>query len=165
MSNRLCVMVGAFTILFGGLPTELQAKVPIPIPYVWGMNDEISDIGELPPDASEAVAKQLGATVTVSFLYRRLHLFYLTLWTWNGHHVLRSGDNYWDVSAAEWSNLLGDAPAKHFATPKAYYFPLVPTCVVAGVVAFVIQRLFFMSDLERRSAMLDDKLAPVIKPR
>ena len=147
----------AFVILICGNTEYAYAKRGIPIPIVWGHGEEMTELGDLPDDVSQGVAKELGTRVTVAFLHGRAHVFWLDLWTWNGRHVLHSGDKYWEPDSTAWQKLIGGDPSEKYGKPLLYRIPLLPALLSVAVVLYVVQKTFFKTEQEKLEALLKDE--------
>ena len=67
------------------LPGEVEAgRFRIPIPIIYGSDEKIIHVTDLPPDIRQAVSQKLEQDVAVGFYYKRCHIFWLDVWTW-GH--------------------------------------------------------------------------------
>ena len=151
---RLIVVASVLAVL--GTASQAYARRGIPIPIVWGSGEKMTDLGELPPEVSEALAEELGGTVNVAFLNERAHVFYCDLWTWNGRHVVRSGDSYWEPDADAWQQLIEGDPSSKYGTPILYRFPLLPTLIVVVIAGVVIRKRFFKTEEEKLEALMND---------
>ena len=94
-----------FVSAFGVCTFPSQAGA-IPIPIIWGSGDKLTEMGDLPPEAAATMSQALGAPVKVAFIYERVHIYYGDLWTWNGRHVLSSGNNIWELKPEQWQRLI-----------------------------------------------------------
>ena len=90
--KHLLRLVTIFLLAVWGTILETHASLRIPILIVSGHEEEITEMGELSPEVSTAVAEEIGTDLTLDFIHERTHVFWLDLWTWNGRHVLHSGD-------------------------------------------------------------------------
>jgi hypothetical protein len=155
--NRHVVFFSALLLALGGLSQDAYAKRGIPLPIVWGQGEKVTQLGELPPDVSRAVAAELGTSVTVAFLHERVHVFWLDLWTWHGRHVLHGGDKYWEPDSSTWQQLIGDQPAAKFGTPIFYRVPMLAAALVVGVVAWGVRKQCFKTPQEKLDVLMKDK--------
>ena len=155
MKHQL-LFLGAFLLAFCGYTADAHARRGIPIPIIWGSGEKMTEMGDLPPDVSRAVAEELGAKVTVAFLHARAHLFYLDLWTWNGRHVVRSGDKYWEPDSTAWRNMIGEEPSSKYGTPVLYRIPLLPALLIVVAIGYMVRKQFFTTDKEKLEALMND---------
>jgi len=156
MKRRLLV-VAAFMLAVCSITSEAHAGRGIPIPIVWGQGEEMTEMGELPPEVSRSVAEEIGTQVTVAFLYERAHVFWLDLWTWNGRHVLHSGDKCWEPDSTGWQNMIGSEPSATYGKPIMYRIPLLPALLVVAIVGYAIRKRFFKTDQEKLEAIMNDR--------
>jgi hypothetical protein len=155
--NRQLLFLGVFMFAFCGMTADDHARGGIPIPIVFGHDEEMTEMGDLPPEKSRAVAEELGTQVTVAFLYERVQLYYLDLWTWNGRHVLHSGDRYWEPDSTGWQNMIGGEPSAKYGKPILYRIPLLSALLVVVVIGYVMRKQFFKTDQEQLEALMNDK--------
>lgn len=153
--QRHWLWCGVWIAVVCGFAESAQARGRIPI--VYGSGEELTDVGELPPPVASEVAAELGHSVKVAFLYSRAHLWWLDVWTWNGHHVLRSGDRYWDLPPEAWQRMLGEPPAKMYGTPLRYRFPILPVGLGLLLAGWGVTARFFKSDEDKLAALSHDK--------
>jgi hypothetical protein len=146
-------------MLLCGTADSAYAQRSIPIPIVWGYGEELTDLGELPPDAARSIAKELRTPVTVAFLHERAHIFLLDLWTWNGRHVLHSADKrfYWELDSTAWQELIGGDPSAKYGKPILYRIPLLPALLVVAVVGYALRKRFFKTEQEKLEALITDR--------
>ncbi|MEX2188308.1 MAG: hypothetical protein WD875_15985 [Pirellulales bacterium] len=137
-----------------GMTSDARA---IPIPIIWGNDEKMTEMGSLPPEVESSLAEELKTRVTVAFLNDRIHVFYCDLWTWNGRHVLRSGNDYWELTAADWHDLIGDEPAAKYGVPIMYRVPLAPALLALAVVGIVVRKKFFKTEDEKLAALFADE--------
>ncbi|MFM8221726.1 MAG: hypothetical protein ACKOJF_22680, partial [Planctomycetaceae bacterium] len=97
----------------------------------------------------------LGHSVKVAFLYSRAHFCWLDVWTWNGRHVLRSGDRYWDVRPEGWQLMLGEQPAKLYGTPLRYRFPILPVGLGLLLAGGWVKERFFKAEQQQLALMFN----------
>lgn len=156
MKSRL-VTLGISMFVLCSITSDAHARRGIPIPIFWGSGEEMTELGNLPPDVSSAVDEQLGSAVTVAFLHERVHVFWLDLWTWNGRHVLRAGDRYWEPDATEWKNMIGEEPSAKYGKPFLYRIPLLPALIAVATVGYATRKKFFKTEEEKLTALMNDK--------
>jgi hypothetical protein len=156
MKPILLASCGVLIALTGEWSTA-HARRGIPIPIIWGNDEKMTDVGKLPPEAESTLAKELGTGMTVAFLNDRIHVFYCDLWTWNGRHVLRSGNEYWELTAADWRGLIGDEPTAKYSTPILYRIPLAPMLIALAICGIVARKKFFKTEEEKLAALMNDQ--------
>jgi len=93
--------------LFAGPFAATSHAVSIPISF--GHGEKVTELGKLPPEVHQVVAQQLGANVSVGFLFDRFHIHYVDLWTWNGRHVLYDVYRYLALDAEQWQQYIGES--------------------------------------------------------
>ena len=141
--QRRFLPVLALVFLMGFLDSVAHAHAAAGIPIIWGHGETVSELGNLPDDVREAVAKDLGQEVSVGFVYSRFHLYYADMWTWNGRHVLYHGDRCWSPDDAQWRQLLGTSVEEKFGKPLQYRFPIGLTLLVSITVLWnALPRIF-----------------------
>ena len=155
--NRYILFNVFFLLGVGGFTSDAHARRGIPIPVFWGSGEKMTDLGVLPADVSRSVAEELGSSVEVAFLHERVHLFWLDLWTWNGRHVIRAGDSYWQPDSKDWKDMIGEEPSSKYGTPILYRVPLMPALIGVLVVGYVVRKQFFKTEQEKLEAMMRDK--------
>ncbi len=153
MNHRL-LFLAVFLLTFCGTVQNAHARRGIPIPIFWGHGEKMTEMGELPPEAFSHVPGELGTRVTVAFLNERVHVFYVDLWTWNGRHVLHSGDMCWEPDSTAWRQMIGVEPSTKYGKPLLYRIPLVPALLIVTVGGFFVCKHFFMTDQEKLEALL-----------
>ena len=137
-------------------PQSVEAARGVPIAIIWGQSEEIAHVGDLPAGVRGEVSRELGSDVAIGFFYKRAHLFWLSVWTWDGQHVLYNGDAYWVPPPDAWKKLLGADGAANLPTPIYYRFPL--GLDVAGVLlllSLVLSRAF-PSDEKRARRLIEE---------
>jgi hypothetical protein len=147
----LCLFAGPFA-------SKSYAGRGIWVPIIWGQGETLAQMGKLPPEAEQAVVRELGSEVSVGFLYHRFHLYYADLWTWNGSHVLFAGDKYWTPDAAQWNHMLGESVENKYGKPFLYRFPLGMTLVVSVVLAIGLWPIVFPRDERRLQKLFSNPL-------
>jgi len=155
--NRHIFFFCTFMMLLCGTAENAYARRGIPIPIVWGHGEELTELGELPPDVARGVAEELGTPVTVAFLHERAHVFWLDLWTWNGRHVLHSGDKYWEPDSTAWQKMIGGDPSAKYGKPILYRIPVLPALLVLGVAGYAVRKRFFKTEQEQLDSLVNDK--------
>lgn len=154
--NRHILLFGAFMSLICGTADQATAR-GVRIPIVWGHGEELTELGELPQDVAQDIAEELGTPVTVAFLHNRVHVFWLDLWTWNGRHVLHSGDKYWEPDSTTWQQMIGEDPSAKYGTPFFYRIPSLPGLLVIAVIGYAVRRRFFKTEQEKLEAIFNDE--------
>lgn len=129
-------------IVFCANAQNAHAQRRFRIPVLYGYSEECKEICELPPNVAPALEAELGAKVKVAFLYERVHLFWLDLWTWNGRHVLTKGDQYFEPSSTSWQKMIGDKPSARYGRPMLYRIPLLPALLVLGGTGYALIKRF-----------------------
>lgn len=153
--NRLMLMCSVFVAVCLGMTDAAYAR-RMPLPIVFGWGEDLTNVGELPPEVARQASAEVGTQVQVAFLSNRLHLFWLPIWTWNGRHVLRSGDRYWDLPAASWDIMIGGPASAKYSTPLWYSYP--PGAVLLGVLAaWMVGAHFYPTEEKRLAALNNDK--------
>lgn len=152
MRTQICFLI--LIPVCCSLATNAHGGIPIPI--IWGSGEKMTEMGELPPDVSTAVANELETRVTVAFLHERAHLFYLDIWTWNGRYVLHSGDQYWELDSDQWRDLIGEDPSEKYSKPFLYKVPLLPVLIGLVAIAYVVRKRFFKTEEEKLQLLLKD---------
>ncbi len=142
------------TIAF--LAAPLQSFSFAGIPIIYGSGEKVEKMGDLPDDARNAMRKELSQEVSVGFLYRHAHIYYIDFWTWDGRHVLFNGDRYWKMEDGQWLMLLGELPSQKFGKPYAYRFPLGLIIVFVFVVMCVLQPIVSPSDEQTFAKVVKD---------
>jgi hypothetical protein len=145
----LCLFVGPFV-------ATADAGLAVPIPIIWGKGETVAQVGELPPEVQQEATRELGANVSVGFIYNRFHIYYADLWTWNGRHVLYTGDKYLALDAAQWQELIGESAESKYGKPFRYRFPLGIVIIAALGVVSAIRPYVFPSDARRIEKLLND---------
>ncbi len=94
-----------------------SATVPIPIPIKASAESLrhtqpthlaiVNDFDERSGVIWAEVRRETGADVSIGYHDNRFHVFWLSLWTWGGQHILYAGDNYRVLEPADWEELLG----------------------------------------------------------
>ena len=156
MNHRLLFLV-VFMLTFWGTAQDAHARRGIPIPIIWGHGEKMTEMGELPPEASSNVPGELGTRVTVAFLHERVHVFFVDLWTWNGRHVLHSTDTYWEPDSTAWRQMIGGEPSTKYGKPLLYRIPLLPALLIVTVVGYFGCKHFVKTDQEKLEDLLNDK--------
>jgi hypothetical protein len=144
--KRWLLFLGVFMFLVSGITADAQARRGIPIPIVWGSGEKMTEMGELPPELSRGIAEKTGNQVTVAFLYERTHVLYLDVWTWNGRHVIHSGNNYWQPDSTQWRDMIGEDPSAKYGKPILYRIPLLPALLVVLILGNMVRQRFFNRD-------------------
>jgi hypothetical protein len=100
------------------------------------------------------VNKELGADVSIGFLYERFHVFWSDVWTWNGRYVLFAGDRYWEPEPEAWQQLLGSDVADQFAKPILYRIPFGSGVLLMLCSVWVAKKRFVKSEVQKVDALL-----------
>jgi hypothetical protein len=132
---RLLSLVALGILLLAPAP----ASAGIPIPIIWGEGDEIDHVQDLPPQLKQELAKEvkgMPSSVAVGFHYKRLHVFWANLWTWEGTYCLYAGDQYWPLTLAQVVALTGKSESD-FSKPFLYKFPL-GLLILGGVILLIV---------------------------
>ena len=132
------------------------ARRGFPIPIFFGYGEEMVDIVELPSNVAPVVEAELGRAVKVAFVYERAHLFWLDLWTWNGRHVLHSGDQYWEPDSNVWRKLIGGAPSARYGSPMLYRIPVLPALLALGIAGYAFRKRFLNSGRDQLDVLMND---------
>lgn len=156
MTRRL-LSIGVFVLAVSGITSEAYARRGIPIPVIGGYGEELTEMGDLPPEVSRAVTRELGSAVRVAYLHQRVHVFWLDVWTWNGRHVLHSGDTYWEPDSTQWQEMIGADPVSKYGKPILYRLPLIPALLIVAFVGSAVHNYFFKTDEEILKALMIDK--------
>lgn len=146
MARLLLSVAGLSLIMLLGVADDARKLSPervskSGIPIIYGHGDTITELGTVPPKAEESLPG-IPKNVSIGYKYSRFHIYYADLWTWNGSHVLYSGNKYWNLDDSAWTRLLGATPEKKFGRPFLYRFPLglilvSSVAVVCGVYPIV----------------------------
>jgi len=149
------MLIPLLSLFLLAVPLESAANAR-GIPIIWGHGETVSQVGELPPDVTEAVASELGQNVSVGFVYDRFHIYYADIWTWNGRHVLFHGDQYWSVDDSQWESMLGDSVESQYGKPLLYRFPLGSTLLAVAIVLWTVFPRVFPSDEAKLQKLFKD---------
>src|SRR5262249_18267668 len=90
----------------------------------------------------------------VGFAYRRFHIFFCDLWTWDGRYVLYENKRYW-VLQPEGVQMVFGKPEGKVGKPFLYRFPL-GLLILAGVAAFSGLLSLWKTDADRAKQLLQD---------
>jgi hypothetical protein len=154
---RNCLGTLGLSLALAALSSADKAEAGgIPIVVIYGEEEQITHVGELPGHLREQARRELGQDVSIGFIWRRFHIYYVSFWTWGGEHVLYKGDRYWAPKADAWEKLLGKEEAAKLSVPFFYRFPL-GLAAVGGLFALgIVGPRLFPSDRERARRLLKD---------
>lgn len=154
---RHILLCSALMSFVGGISESAYGRGGIPIPVVWGHGEKLTDLGELPPDVSRGVAEELGRPATVAFLHQYVHIFWMDLWTWNGRHVLRSDDMYWEPDAPQWERMIGGDPSTKYGKPILYRIPILLGLFVVAAAGCGVWSVVFKTEKQKLEILFKDK--------
>lgn len=157
--RRVCLLLSAFAVAcsVGSQNAHARRGIPVPIPVFWGSGEKMTEMGDLPREVSRSANEELGMPVTVGFLHERAHLFWLDLWTWNGRHVLYSGENYWELDPIAWREMIGSDPSSKYGKPVFYRVPSLMALLGVVGAGYWSRRRFFKTEQEKLEALFKDK--------
>ena len=156
MYPRILVLCSFLTVFSSAADTAF-ARRGIPIPVVWGKGEELKELGELPPEVAKTIQEESGKYLKVAYLYERAHVFWMDIWTWNGRHVLYSGDEYWEPDSETWQAMIGGQPAQKYGKPILYRVPVLPALILLGVVGISVRKIFFKTEDEKLAVAMNDQ--------
>jgi hypothetical protein len=158
VSGGLLLAVLGGIAIFSAVGQARAAGEPIllGIPIVYGWGEEVAHVAALPGDARDGVRRELGKDVAIGYFYKRFHIFWLDLWTWDGRHVLYAGNECWELPPDAWAEILGATESQKLGKPILYRFPLGLTILVGLVVLGVVTSKVFPSDAARAKKLLKD---------
>lgn len=158
------INASSLATLFVGLAMADEvsaAKIPIPIPVIFGHGEEIAYLCDLPSGVKKQVCEQLGVDdVAVGFFYKRFHIFWIDAWTWGGFRVLFKGDQYWNPPQEAWEAILGKEAGEGLSRPFLYRFPLSWVLVGALLLLGISKSFFLPSVATRIRRLLKDHRYP-----
>lgn len=123
------------------------------IPIIYGHGETIKDQGKFPDDVQKQLEQELGAPVSIGFMYSYFHIYYADLWTWNGQHVIHSSDKYWKLDDNLKSQLLGNSSDLKLSKPVLYQFP-PGLMIVATITLCVMLKPIVFPSTEKQLARL-----------
>lgn len=156
VSGRHALLALTWIGLVGfGLPRSAEARGRIPIVIVWGQGEEIVHVQDLEPSIRQEVSRALGHDVAVGYHYKRVHLFWLSAWTWDGKHVLFHGDQYWTPpSESDWKDLVGAGGLSSLGKPIWYRFPAGLSLLGLLIGGTITMGIVFPSDAKKAEKLM-----------
>ncbi len=116
-------------------PTEVSARKGIFL--IFGSGESITDVQEVAPAARQHLPAGTPKDYRIGFFYKRFHIFFLSLWTYEGKYVVYSGDRYIPITAQELKNLTGKSEDEH-GKPFFYTIPVVIFLIILAAIGFVL---------------------------
>lgn len=154
---RVCLLFSAFAVASSIGSQNAYARRGVPIVVFWGSGEKMTEMGDLPAEVAQSAKDELGMPVTVGFLHEHAHVFWLDLWTWNGRHVLYSGENYWEPDPITWRQMLGSDPSSTYGKPLLYRIPSLMAVIGVVGVGYWSRRRFFKTEQEKLEALFKDQ--------
>jgi hypothetical protein len=105
-------------------------------------NDEtivpIEGVHDVPADPMNPGGPLSGTRI--GFFYKRFHIFWLSVWTYDGAFVRYQGDRYLPLQPAEIAKIFGK-PESQVDRPFWYHFPLGLMIIIGGVILFIVVKV------------------------
>jgi len=152
--SRGCWGLLVLLALSWSAPDRAMAR---PIPIVWGQGEKFTEVGPLPAEINREFVRDRGRGATLAFVHRRLHIFWLDLWTWDGRYAIHLGENYYELSLLSGADLKTLEARQLFRQPLLYRFP--PLAILGGLalVASGLHRWWCSNATDRFHALLNDR--------
>lgn len=116
-------------------PTEVSARKGIFL--LFGSVESITDVQEVAPAARQHLPAGTPKDYRIGFFYKRFHIFFLSLWTYEGKYVVYSGDRYIPITAQELKNLTGKSEDE-LNKPFFYRIPFIIFLVILAAAGFIL---------------------------
>jgi hypothetical protein len=143
MLKGLCRLV-ALAVVLGVwmLPSKAEAKGFVLITH----GDGVKHLADVSAEMKDSVRKATGQDGTkVGYCHSYFGVFWIDLWTWNGHHCLYKDRTVWKLEPSEAADLL-KVDQKKLSKPFTYMFPPGLVIIVLLILGFVAMKVFGKKD-------------------
>ena len=117
--------------------------------------ESIKEIGPVVAEHLQTISDETGVTPHIGFIHQQFGLFYLDLWTWDGHYCMYSGGQYRELEPEQAAQLLGIS-VDDLKKPLTYRVPPGLGLGFLAFAIFVIVRAHSRAKMNKLQRLFDD---------